>query len=680
MKQFNRHPDLSGLSLGFEYYNTKTKRRYRFTGDVTNPWQEIVDLTQEELDELKENQGGMDEVKVDGSTITKSSKGELQLGKTVGYNQEIKTEGKIIHTGDGFYSESIRDNIISSIDVNGANDISVNLGVNNYDNDSYVSGTNIIVSEERIKLSVDTHDNKLHSITISEKGIESTLTIDNNIFDGKVVTVPFLDSILSSIEIPNQELAGTVNDGTNDYSRINSSYNYYGFKCENYEGDLETLGQIVSNTEFLLPVIPLDKLKEGSPIKNTLVTSVNDIKADKFGNITIPSSEVKVDNKTISLNEDGELQIGYVIEDDTEKLIIELDKDKNPQVTTINYKNIDELLLGEASYDGVSLSKNGIYGGKYESNEEHRFSISNAGISLKKGYAEIDLNAYGFTSENRGVSKYLSVDFNKITYQQGKRERRSLVYPLLKEHLEERVIPVSVNGIFSDNEGNIDIPSPEVISDGKTVTLNDKGEIQLGVSSFFTDSKNKKTPYIDIDNTQPINFNGVMIGEEDFDNSQLFKSRKLRIDTSLGSIKYNEIPNDNSNSFSITNGGIYGSYKGGQMVGKASYSITPDHISLYDATDGTLTAELTSYGRRSIDAKGNSIMLPDRVGIGQNIFRLPLVIDGFVASRNGIVTTGYKERIEALEKENNTLLISPDGKKWKLGVDNNGNLITTKAE
>lgn len=310
MKQFNRHPDLSGLSLGFEYYNTKTKRRYRFTGDVTNPWQEIVDLTQEELDELKENQGGIGEVKVDGSTITKSSKGELQLGKTVGYNQEIKTEGKIIHTGDGFYSESIRDNIISSIDVNGANDISVNLGVNNYDNDSYVSGTNIIVSEERIKLSVDTHDNKLHSITISEKGIESTLTIDNNIFDGKVVTVPFLDSILSSIEIPNQELAGTVNDGTNDYSRINSSYNYYGFKCENYEGDLETLGQRVSNTEFLLPVIPLDKLKEGSPIKNTLVTSVNNVKADEFGNIDIPSPEVISDGKTITLNDKGEIQLG----------------------------------------------------------------------------------------------------------------------------------------------------------------------------------------------------------------------------------------------------------------------------------------------------------------------------------------------------------------------------------
>lgn len=145
------------------------------------------------------------EVKVDGTTITKNKKGELQLGETIGYNQEIKTEGKLKHIGDGFYSEVVRDNTSASIGVNNSNSMEVNIGVNNYDsNNTYVSGTNIVAEQEHIQLLVETHDNKLHSLSISEAGIRTTLEVDNEDFSGNVVTIPYLENVITNL--PSSEI------------------------------------------------------------------------------------------------------------------------------------------------------------------------------------------------------------------------------------------------------------------------------------------------------------------------------------------------------------------------------------------------------------------------------------------------------------------------------------------
>ena len=193
--------------------------------------------------------------------------------------------------------------------------------------------------------------------------------------------------------------------------------------------------------------------------ENTLVISVNDIQADENGNITLPSEEGKTDNKTISKNKDGELQLGVFNESFGTNIV-------DGTITSnvgfnVNDKYGGSVIINPTFLEGAVRPDNG---------DSFDYRLTSSGFTFRStsaGYnqsVEVGETGIGYYSNNWNEE---NETFEGI-----------LKYPNLSS--KSRVITASVNGVFADENGNITIPSEEGKTDNKTISLNENGVIQLG--------------------------------------------------------------------------------------------------------------------------------------------------------------------------------------------------------
>jgi hypothetical protein len=232
------------------------------------------------------------------------------------------------------------------------------------------------------------------------------------------------------------------------------------------------------------------------------------------GDIEISSAEVKVDNKTISKNEDGELQWGIskTIEDVGEEIEVQVVDSSNVVFDKV-VKTLDVDGFSQVSTEGVKIrNKNEYTGFKLDLNKNgfNMFSefrdvsisenyvrttvnnpdgmefvdISNLGISVGKvSFAEFGSTQTVYLTPHQLVyrSDYNNVDDNY----------RYLTFPkfLVENDNARRVIPVKLDNFLADEYGNIitnyngrlqELESKEVKVDEKTISVNNIGEIKLG--------------------------------------------------------------------------------------------------------------------------------------------------------------------------------------------------------
>lgn len=186
------------------------------------------------------------------------------------------------------------------------------------------------------------------------------------------------------------------------------------------------------------------------------------------------SSEVKVDNKTITLSSKGELQLG--------KSHPELPDDK------YRYLDLEGLSIGE-SFIGPN------YGILMSSDEGGEFNMSynKLSVSVNDPNSPGEKLNYFLVNYSNGLELHTSngnrmgLNPGGIEYYKGEK-RRLLYFP---DHNSENTpsIPVSVNGIVADRSGNIVIPvgSGSELKGFKNFE-NDKGFVLQGSYDEFTNS------------------------------------------------------------------------------------------------------------------------------------------------------------------------------------------------
>ena len=388
-------------------------------------------------------------------------------------------------------------------------------------------------------------------------------------------------------------------------------------------------------------------------------------------NIKKVSSDIDTTNKKVGKIE-GEVEVlregQEVIKTDVEELkkggdSVEVDetyltKDEEGKITFGNngtVGNIESPIIIVGEREGVtSLLPGSVIVEKF-TGEELKLTPDSLGLA--------DGNSSSYYS-SRGIS-----------YQKGE---RFTIIDLPESTGETYNLPLTVNGVKADNTGNVTLDvevvkdftvdgilpdengdfktgygerikeleenTSEVKVDSKTITLNNEGEIQLGE----IDPVDEGFRILDL--------KGISIGKANIgQNEGIFvtsdKGEQFIMNYNSLSISRSK-PNSPGENLLFFLVNYHNGLELHSSEGK-SLHLNPGSISYYNGE------------------KHRNLLFP--VYNSENVVYSPVSVNGVFSNKEGNI-----DLTEVLKDLfNNT---SPDGTKWKLGVDNNGNLITTKAE
>jgi len=276
------------------------------------------------------------------------------------------------------------------------------------------------------------------------------------------------------------------------------------------------------------------------------------------GNITIEGKEVKTDNKTISLNENGEIQLGAGDE-------LAIDRE---------YLHIKTNMIGiEDQYGSMSYLTNNL------------LSINDGETGSQ---VEIRPSIVSFYDEDRNVSH---------------------TFYIPKNTTNNSVIPVTVNGVYADEKGNITIPSEEGKTDNKTISKNKDGELQIGVFN-----ENLGANIVD----------GIVNSNQGFNVDNGNGHTAFMTPESFGTIFSPNSGQDYANFYAGYQGFSFGSYFQGGNASNSNVFITKEGISY----------SKTNESNEELNIEGE-MLYPDLSGESKV---MTASVNGIFADRNGNIT------------------------------------------